>query len=134
MNKNIVIALIVVIIVGGGFAYRAIFLKGKICTDEQGEDVVINMTSREGTWKFDPEHIEINKCDRVTLNIYNEDDYDHGVAIDVFGVNRRLNPMSTTTVQFTASKAGEFVYYCSVPCGDGHFDHKGTIGVTDTVE
>lgn len=134
MNKNIIIVLVVVAVLGGGFIFRAVFLKGEICTAEQGKSVEINMVSKEETWQFDPENITINKCDKVTLNIYNEDDYDHGFAIDVFGVNKRLSPMTTTTITFVASKAGKFVDYCSVPCGEGHFGHKGTINVIEIVE
>lgn len=134
MNKNIIILLVAMVIIAGSFFYRAVFLKGTICTAEQGEDVEIDVVSRESQWVFDPPGIKINKCDRVTLNIFNEDDYDHGFAIDVFGINKRLNPNSTTTVNFTASRAGEFISYCSVPCGEGHFGHKGTVSVVEFLE
>lgn len=134
MNKSIVILLVSILIVGGGFFYRAVFLAGTICTAEQGEDVEIDVISLENQWVFKPSGIKINKCDKVTLNIFNEDDYDHGFAIDVFGVNKRLNPNSVTTINFTASKAGEFLFYCSVPCGEGHFDHKGTVEVVKFLE
>jgi len=107
MNKNLIILAVVVIIVIGGFAYRAVFLKGEICTAEQGEDIEINMMSVQDSWQFDPADITIKKCDKVTLNIYSQDDYDHGIAIDVFGVNKRLNPMTTTTITFTAAKSGD---------------------------
>lgn len=134
MNKNIIIGLILVVIVGSGFLYRSIFLKGKICTADQGKDIEISMRSTEGLWEYDPPNLTVDKCDRVTLTIYNEDEYDHGFAIDVFGVNRRLNPETTTTIKFTASKAGEFVFYCSVPCGEGHFRHTGNIEVIEIIE
>lgn len=133
MNKNIIVLIIVVVIIVGGVFYRAVFLKGSICTSEQGENVVIDVRSLEDKWLFDPAGIKINRCDKVTLNIFNEDDYDHGIAIDVFGVNRRLNPNATTTVSFTASKAGQFLYYCSVPCGEGHFDHIGQVEVVEFI-
>lgn len=129
MNKNIILLLVLVLIVGAGILYRTIFLKGEICTADQGKDVEINMTSKKNQWVFDPPDIKINKCDKVTLHVFNEDDYDHGLAIDVFGVNRRLSPKTTTTIKFTASKAGQFIFYCSVPCGEGHFGHKGNIEV-----
>ena len=131
VNKNIIIVLILILIVGAGVLYRTIVLKGEICTIDQGEDKVVNMISKEAAWEFDPSHIELNKCDKVTLNIYNEDEYDHGLAIDVFGVNRRLDPKVTTTIKFTAAKEGALVFYCSVPCGDGHFTHVGDIEIFD---
>ena len=121
-------------ILGVGVLYRTVFLKGKLCSAEQGNDVVIEVTSIEGQWVFDPSDITINRCDRVTMNIFNQDEYDHGIAIDVFGVNKRLNPKTNTTVTFTASKTGQFLFYCSVPCGEGHFRHKGDIEVIDFIE
>jgi len=130
-NKNVILLLVVVAMVAGGFLYRTVFLKDEICRPEHGEDVELNVIAKEGIWRFDPDNISVNKCDKITLNIFNEDDYDHGIAIDVFGINKRLSPKSTTIVKFTASKDGEFLFYCSVPCGEGHFDHKGLIQVRD---
>lgn len=134
MNKNIILLIVIVVIIGAGFLFRTVFLKGSICTAEQGEEVVIEVRSLEGAWVFDPANITINRCDKVTMNIFNEDDYDHGIAIDVFGVNKRLNPNTNTTIKFTASKTGQFLFYCSVPCGEGHFRHSGDIEVIDFIE
>lgn len=134
MNKLLIVGILSILLIGGAFLFRTVFLKGKLCMEGQGDDVEITMTSKENQWEFDPPVIEFNKCDRVTIAIYNEDEYDHGFAIDVFGVNRRIDPLTTTAIHFTASKAGEFVFYCSVPCGDGHFGHKGTVRVFDIVE
>ena len=131
MNKNFILLGVVGLIVVLGFGYREIFLKDQLCQAGQGEDITIDVRSVENVWEFDPADLTLNKCDRITLNIYNEDDYDHGFAIDVFGVNQRLNPMTTTVITFTASKTGQFVSYCSVPCGDGHFRHTGTVTVVE---
>lgn len=75
--------------------------------------------------------VKVEPGDKVKISIYNEDNYDHGFAIDVFGVNKRLFPKSTTEVEFTASLVGKFNFYCSVPCGQGHYDQVGTIIVGD---
>lgn len=133
-TKFLVIGLLLVVIVGGGVLYRTVFLKGQICGSEAGEHVEISMITKENKWQFDPPLVEVKKCDHVTLNIYNEDEYDHGFAIDLFGVNKRLTPKATTTLSFRAGKAGEFVFYCSVPCGEGHLNHKGKLVVFDIVE
>lgn len=134
MNKNFYLLISVVLIAAAGFGYRAVFLKDVICKPGQGEDVTIQIRSVEDGWSYDPAGIRINKCDRVTLNIFNEDEYDHGFAIDVFGVNQRIDPRQTTVIKFTASKVGEFVSYCSVPCGEGHFSHVGTVSIVEVVE
>lgn len=132
MNKLVVIGIILFLLVGGGVFYRQVFLAGtKICGANQGQTVVWEMRSKENKWQFDPAVLEVKKCDKITLNIYNEDSYDHGFAVDVFGVNQRLSPHTTTTVTFTASQPGEHVFYCSVPCGEGHFEQKGKIVVSE---
>lgn len=133
-TKLIVIGIAVLLLVGGGVLFRTTFApEGSVCTRGQGSDVEIHLVAKENKWEFDPPQIEVKKCDRVTLHVENEDEYDHGFAIDVFGVNKRLTPKSTTSVTFTASQSGEFVFYCSVPCGEGHLRHKGKIVVFDIV-
>ena len=82
-------------------------------------------------WKWDPNIIKAAPGTKIVLNIYNEDNYDHGFAIDVFGVNKRLFPQTTTVVEFTPSIAGKFNFYCSVPCGEGHYNQIGTLIVGD---
>ncbi len=133
MNKLVVIGIVLLLLVGGGLFYRQVFLVGggKICGSGDGSDVTWDMKAVEGKWEFEPSILQVKKCDRITLNIYNEDEYDHGFAIDVFGVNKRLTPRVTTTITFTATQTGEHVYYCSVPCGEGHFRQKGKIVVSE---
>jgi heme/copper-type cytochrome/quinol oxidase subunit 2 len=91
--------------------------------------------------------ITVEKCDRVTLKVFNEDNFDHGVAIDALGISQRLPANGPIVVNFIASKSGEFQFYCSVSCSDskstgnlkdgvvqagpytgifrGHFEHIG---------
>lgn len=134
MNKLVIFVIFLLLVIGGSVFYRQVFLAGKICSAEEGSDVTWDLRSLEQQWEFDPPVLEVKKCDRVTLNIYNEDEYDHGFAIDVFGVNQRIDPQTTTKITFTASQPGEHTFYCSVPCGEGHFRHKGTIIVTEVTE
>ncbi len=67
----------------------------------------------------------------VRLHIYNEDSYDHGFAIEAFGINKRLFPRRQTDIEFIASRAGSFQFYCSVPCGEGHYEQVGTLFVEE---
>jgi len=97
---------------------------------ESGRVVEIDMRVLENQWSWEPAVITIEPGDRVILNIFNEDTYDHGFALEVFGVNRRLFPKRTTRIEFVASKEGEFAFYCSVPCGDGHYKQTGRFLVT----
>ena len=70
--------------------------------------------------------IKVNEGDTVKLTITSID-VAHGFAITAFGVNSRLNPGQTTTVEFVADKKGTFTFFCSVKCGTGHPGMKGTL-------
>ncbi len=146
MNKFAIIGIVLVVLVGAGFGY-------KLMTDTdscagKGVDREFNVVSRKLEWRFDPESITVEKCDRVTMVVSNEDNFDHGVAIDAFGISQRLPALGQITVKFVASKSGEFPFYCSVSCSSsdnpslglkdgkvmtgpylgtvrGHFDHIG---------
>ena len=88
-------------------------------------DVVeIDMIARK--WDFEPATIRVKEGDRVKLNIKNID-VAHGFAILDFGVNERLAPGKTTTVEFTADKKGEYMFFCSVQCGIGHTGMRGKL-------
>lgn len=146
MNKYIIIGIVVIVIVGGGLVY-----KGATDTDScegKGKDLTFNVVSKKLEWRFEPETITVEKCDRIKMNVSNEDDFDHGVAIDAFGISQRLPALGQINIDFVASKSGEFPFYCSVSCSTsenssfelpegkvasgpyagmirGHFDHIG---------
>jgi len=83
------------------------------------------------TQKINYEVIEAKVGDEVVLKIFNEDSYDHGFALEVFGINKRLFPRSETEIRFIASKVGGFTFYCSVPCGEGHYQQTGKFIITE---
>ena len=146
MNKYIIIGIVLVVIVGVGAIISA-KTDTDNCTAGMGVARDITVISRKLEWRFDPEVITVEKCDRVHLNVINEDNFDHGVAIDALGISQRLPANGTIDINFVASKSGEFPFYCSVSCSDskntgelkdgvvqagpytgvfrGHFDHLG---------
>ncbi|MDA2936398.1 cupredoxin domain-containing protein [Patescibacteria group bacterium AH-259-L05] len=77
---------------------------------------------------FEPNTITVNKGDTVKLNITSTD-VTHGFAISEFGVNAILPRGGIKTVEFVASESGSYTMFCSVACGSGHFDMKGTLVV-----
>lgn len=83
----------------------------------------------ENRWIWDPDYIEVPLGANVILNITNNDGYDHGFAVNELNVNRRLPANQVTTLEFVASRPGEFTFRCSVYCGSGHFDQIGTLAV-----
>lgn len=115
-----------------GMVYQKYYRPAEIGSCDKVREVVeVNMKSLENQWKFDPDILYIKKCDHVILHIYNEDIYDHGFAIEAFGVNNRLFPKRTTKIEFDASNIGEYKFYCSVACGEGHYQQTGKIIVEE---
>ena len=145
MNKYIIIGIVLVAIVGGGIVFSVVKDTDN-CTSGLGVDREYTVIARKLEWRFDPEEITVDKCDRIQMTVINEDNFDHGVAIDAFGISQRLPANGTINIEFTASKAGVFPFYCSVSCSDskglglkdglvetgpytgtfrGHFEHIG---------
>jgi len=98
---------------------------------ESGRVVEIAMRVRENSWSWDPAEVVVAPGDRVILKIFNEDTYDHGFALEAFGINKRLFPKRETVIEFVASKVGDFNFYCSVPCGEGHYRQTGAFRVKE---
>ena len=96
-----------------------------------GHTVEIKMIARENQWVWDPSTVTAKVGDKVIIRIFNEDNYDHGWALEAFAINRRLFPKQETAVEFIAAKTGTFQFYCSVPCGDGHYGQVGTLIVEE---
>lgn len=81
-------------------------------------------------WEFDPSTITVNKGDTVRLSVESID-VRHGIAIPEFRINEVLEPGSKVEIEFVADKAGTFDFSCSVPCGSGHRQMKGTLVVNE---
>lgn len=56
-------------------------------------------------------------------------DVTHGLAVDGYNVQEEIPAGQTVDIRFVADKAGEFTLYCTVFCGAGHPQHKGTLHV-----
>lgn len=93
-----------------------------------GEDKSFDITAFQ--WGFEPQFIEVNKGDHVTLNLVT-DDVAHGIAINEYQINEPIMVEKDAKVEFTADKPGTFEFYCSVPCGAGHAEQGGFLIVKD---
>ena len=102
---------------------------------EESEDSVVSgsgslkefeMVAKQ--FEFMPEAIEVSQGDRVKI-ILTSADVTHGFAINEYGINERIVPGQPTVVEFTADKKGTFTFYCSVMCGSGHRNMRGTLVV-----
>ncbi|MBI3495387.1 cupredoxin domain-containing protein [Candidatus Berkelbacteria bacterium] len=137
MNKYAITAIVLAVIIAAGIGYRAFLLPKSSAPVVTGALREITITAKKDTWSFVPELIDVNRGDKIVLTVVNEDNYDHGIAIDAFGVSQRMPANSTIRVEFVATQEGDFPFYCSVPCGEGvvegkkrgHFDMVGKLHV-----
>lgn len=141
MNKYYIIGGIIALILIGGIAYRTYLLPEELQPEVTGEVREITVVAKKNQWIFEPEEIEAIRGDKIILTLINEDDYDHGLAIDAFGIAQRMPANETIIVEFVVTQEGEFPFFCSVPCGQGvvdgvertHFDMIGRIHVRSLI-
>lgn len=141
MNKYFILIFIGVLIIAVGILYRVFLLPQKFVPVTTGKIREITIIAKKDRWAFDPEIIEAERGDKIIATIINEDNYDHGIAIDAFGVSQRMPANSTIKAEFVVTQEGDFPFYCSVPCGEGevngkkrgHFDMVGKIHVKSII-
>ncbi len=83
-------------------------------------------TIEASQWKFEPSEITVDKGDNVRITLVDKD-VAHGIAIPDFGFTLVANAGQNATGEFTASKEGNYTFFCNVFCGSGHRDMKGTL-------
>lgn len=71
------------------------------------------------SYAFDPARVEVNRGDRVTLELAAQDVV-HGLYLDGYDVQLRAEPGQTARLTFTADRPGTFRMRCSVTCGPLH--------------
>lgn len=118
MNKYIVIAIIICLVAVAGIV---VFGKGKttgntITESRNVKEFTLNATR----FQYAPDTITVNKGDKVKINI-NNIDTKHGIRIPDLGIK------ANDVLEFTADKQGEFVWYCTNMCGEGHRDMQGKL-------
>ncbi len=137
MNKNLIIGGVLILLIAGGVVYRLVLSPKIVVTVGTGVVKNFTITVKKSQWEFSPSTIEVQKGDTVKLELINEDSFDHGFALDAFGVSQRLPAGTTMNVEFTVTEEGEYPFYCNLPCGEGevdgnqrgHFDMEGVIKV-----
>lgn len=70
--------------------------------------------------RFAPEVIEVDRGDRVKLNLQSTD-VDHGFYVDGYDVDVKVpGLLAIKTVEFVADRAGAYRFRCSTTCGPFH--------------
>ncbi len=124
MNKYIILIIIFILVIIGGAIYKKYGVAEEDKPIITGQVRNVTITARKNRWTFEPEEFTAVQGDKIIMTVINEDDYDHGLAIDAFGVSQRIPAENTVKIEFVVTKVGTFPYYCSVPCGSGNVDGK----------
>lgn len=91
----------------------------------------IKITAKK--YEYNPNEIRVKQGERVRL-LLTPTDRKHGFEIKDLGIKTELPEGKETAVEFTADKAGEFQFNCSVFCGFGHRRMKGKLIVEPAAE
>lgn len=137
MNKYIIIGIVVAVFMVGGVLFKNFKADSGNVVQSTGKEVNVTIRAVKDEWRWDVENIQVNAGDKVNFTFINEDDYDHGIGVDGYGVNEKMPASQTVTRSVVATRKGKFSFYCSVPCGKGtvngedrdHFDMLGTLEV-----
>ncbi len=130
MNKFLVLFILGLLIFGGVtlFNQNKTPLKKEEVSKQAAQSAVKEFTLTAKNWAFDPPLITVKQGDKVKLNVKSID-VTHGFAIPEFNVKVDLLPNKEETIEFVADKKGEFTFFCSVICGEGHKNMKGKLVV-----
>jgi nitrous-oxide reductase len=77
---------------------------------------------------YTPERVEIKQGDHVIWHFTNVErtrDATHGFALSGYNINLSLEPGETQTVEFDATQAGTFTFYCTEFCSALHLEMLG---------
>jgi len=84
----------------------------------------IRMTVKK--YEYQPNVIHVKEGERVRL-ILTALDRKHGFELKEWKIKTEVEKGQEATVEFVASRAGEFEFKCSVFCGFGHGRVKGKL-------
>lgn len=88
-----------------------------------GNVVEIDLSAKN--FEFNPAQVQAKVGDTIRFTMSNESGL-HGIALDEYGMNLKEGE----TYEFIATEAGEFQFYCSIPCGQGHDNMFGILAIS----
>ena len=118
MGKKLVLGIFIIVAVIAGF----MFLGGdKAQTGNAviAEDGFFEVTTTLQGFRYSPDTITLEEGSKVRLTVDNKDNVLHAFNLKQFGIIGSVQPRSTKTVEFTATKTnGQEVYTCSQQHGE----------------
>ncbi len=111
--------------------------EGVAGTDTQAESEVAAEAAEPGAtprviklaaenWQFTPNAVSAKQGEKVTLELTGVSGT-HGFSVPELGINVTVIEGQTVTVELPTDKTGTYELFCSIPCGEGHKDMKGTV-------
>lgn len=110
--------------------FLAFVLAGCMAGDAPPEDARV-IDIEMSRYQFAPgtdAPVNISKGETVILRLTSTD-VTHGFKILEYGIDVEVPPGQTIDVELRATKEGDFLIFCTVFCGAGHPEHKGTLHV-----
>ena len=145
MLKNKMLAVIVIVVaaaLGGGIMTFAIGLPGSPCagitSTTHSFTIIENVNGyndsvvHQGSWPSKPWPVmSVRQCEMVVIKIMNADTQTHGFAVDFYALRgTEIQGGQSLTVQFLATKAGQFRVYCNTLCSVHWSMLYGTLNVS----
>ena len=89
-------------------------------------DVKINVTMKK--YSIEPAEIRVKQGQTVELTVSTQD-VQHGFYVPDLGIKEPIQKGKPAVIVFEAKKAGTYPVQCSIICGPGHDDMRGSIVV-----
>lgn len=154
MNRDLVLAIVLGVLVVAALSYVFVFqeqvaqpnLSGRLVPIEDnlmpdapchfmanqwmGDCRVREITLEASQYAWSEEIIRVRVGELIRLRLTSVD-VAHGFFLPEANINVEIQPGQEQVVEFMAPSVGEYSFFCSVFCGEGHQDHKGVFIVID---
>ncbi|GEM_PF-5890058 len=110
-----------------------VFFQGFASGGEKGKEAsrpTLEMNMVVENWRWIPNVLRVKQGSRVILHIRSRN-ATHAFLLKDYRLKVMLPQDKTTTVEFTADKAGTFRWRCGRPCGKGCAKMLGTLTVLE---
>ena len=134
--KTLTIIIIVsALTLGGGITTYAIGIPNSPCSGIRGITRHFTIVADINGYNDSRDHqypwpvMNVGRCDQVVIRVVNSDIQTHGFAIDTYARGTDVVGGQQTTIDFLASKAGQFRVYCIVFCTIHYLMQGGILNV-----